>query len=104
MRKIMGILLLASISLMATSGESLYKKRCSLCHGEKADKSPRKGIKPLAGRDVTELALTIRAYRDQDNEVGAYTMHKSSQIMKDSTSSLSRDGIVAIARYISGLK
>ena len=103
MKKIIIVLLLASISLMAADGAKLYEQRCASCHGEKAEKSPRNGP-ALAGMDVTELALTIRGYRDQDERVGAYTMHKSSQMMKDSTSSLTRDGIVAIAKYISGLK
>ncbi|WP_324171691.1 c-type cytochrome [Sulfurimonas sp.] len=104
MKKILLIVVLASISLMAADGAKLYKQRCALCHGDKALKSPLKGVPILAGRDVTELALTIRAYRDQDERIGTYTMHKSSQVMKDSTSSLSRDKIVAIAKYISELK
>ncbi|EQB38753.1 hypothetical protein M947_08620 [Sulfurimonas hongkongensis] len=104
MKKILIVLLLASISLMATDGEKLYKQRCALCHGEKAQKNPREGVPALAGKDATVLALTIRAYRDQDSRIGAYTMHKSSQVMEDSTSGLTRDMIVAIAKYISGLK
>ena len=104
MKKTIIVLLLASMSLMAMSGEKLYKQRCASCHGDKAQESPKKGVPVLAGRDVTELALTIRAYRDQDERVGTYTMHKDSRIMYDATSSLSRDKIVALAKYISGLK
>ena len=105
MKKILLLsVLLASVSLMAASGEQIYKKRCASCHGNKAQKSPHTGVPALAGRDVTELALTIRAYRDQDQRVGTYTMHKDSRIMYDATSSLSRDKIVALAKYISGLK
>ncbi|MCD6190267.1 MAG: c-type cytochrome [Sulfurimonas sp.] len=104
MKKMMIVLLLASMSLMAASGEKLYKQKCAMCHGDKAQESPKEGIPSLAGRDVTELALTIRAYRDQDERVGTYTMHKDSRIMYDATSSLSRDKIVALAKYISGLK
>ena len=103
MKKIMIVLLLASMSLMAADGAKLYEKHCAACHGEKAQKSPHSGPS-LAGMDATELALTIRGYRDQDERVGAYTMHKSSQMMKDSTSSLNRDMIVALAKYISELK
>ena len=103
MKKILFTILLASVSLMAADGAKLYKQRCALCHGQKAEKSPRDGVPILAGRNVTELALTIRAYRDQDERVGTYTMHKNSQIMYDATSSLSRDKIVALAKYISGL-
>ena len=104
MKKIMIMLLLASMSLMAADGAKLYEQRCALCHGEKAQKNPLKGVPALAGMDATVLALTIRGYRDQDERVGAYTMHKSSQIMEDSTSGLTRDMIVAIAKYISELK
>jgi len=103
MKKIMMVLLLASMSLMAANGAKLYQQRCSKCHGADAKKSPLKGVASLAGRDVTELALTIRSYRDQDENIGTYTMHKSSQVMKESTSSLTRDQIVAIAKYVSGL-
>jgi len=103
MKKIIIVLLLANISLLAANGAKLYKQRCSLCHGENAQESPRTRVPALAGRDVTELALTIRAYRDQDERVGAYSNHKTSQVMKDATSSLSRDQIVALAKYINGL-
>ncbi|MDD2449579.1 MAG: c-type cytochrome [Sulfurimonas sp.] len=104
MKKIIIVLLLASMGLMAADGAKLYKQRCSLCHGENAQKNPLEGVPALAGMDATVLALTIRAYRDQDSRVGAYTMHKTSQLMKDSTSGLTRDMIVAIAKYVSGLK
>ena len=104
MKKIIIVLILASMSLMAANGAKLYQQRCAKCHGADAKKSPLKGVASLANRDVTELALTIRAYRDQDESIGAYSMHKSSQVMKESTSSLTRDQIVAIAKYISGLK
>jgi cytochrome c553 len=104
MKKIVMVLLLVSVSLMAIDGGKLYKQRCALCHGDKAQESPKNGVPALAGRDVSELALTIRAYRDQDERVGTYTMHKDSRIMYDATSSLSRDKIVALAKYISGLQ
>ena len=117
MRNIIIIALLTSVSLMAADnvktnksgvssavdGAVIYKKRCAKCHGEKATNSPEKGVAALAGMDATRLALRIRGYRDQDNDVGSYTMHKSSQVMKESTVSLSREQIVALAKYISSL-
>ena len=54
MKKIIIVLLLASVSLMAISGEKLYKQKCASCHGDKAQEQAQKGIRPLAGRDVTE--------------------------------------------------
>ena len=93
-----------SFSSKSVDGAAIYKQRCSTCHGEKATKSPEAKVPALAGRDATRLALRIRAYRDQDSEVGSYTMHKSSRVMYDSTDDLSREQIVALAKYISGLK
>ena len=120
MKNIIIAALLASSSLMAAesvqanksgsfsstgiNGAKIYKQRCAVCHGEKATKSPEKGVAALAGMDATRLALRIRSYRDQDNEVGSYTVHKNSRVMYDSTDDLSREQIVALAKYISGLK
>ena len=118
MRNIIIATLLVSGSLMAADsiqasktggfaefidGAAFYKQHCSKCHGEKGEKSPE-GSAPLAGRDPTILALTIRAYRDQNNELGAYTMHKSSQLMYDSTDDISDKHIGALAKYISSLQ
>ncbi len=120
MKSIIIAALLASSSLMAADsvkadnsgsfttkdidGAAIYKKHCIVCHGEKAEKSPEAGIAPLAGRDATRLALTIRAYRDQDKGIGTYTMHKSSELMKNQTSILSDRQIGALAKYISTLQ
>ncbi len=101
--------LLAGASLMASEGvkvdgAKIYQQNCAVCHGEGGKKVPKGGVGILAGKDATKLARSIRAYRDQDNEVGAYTMHKSSQVMKQATDDLSREQIVALATYISALK
>jgi len=92
-----------SFSSKDIDAAAIYKQRCATCHGEKATKSPETGVAALAGMDATRLALRIRAYRDQDNDVGSYTMHKNSRVMKDSTDDLSREQIVALAKYISSL-
>ncbi len=93
-----------SFSSSEVDGAGLYKQGCAVCHGKTAEKSPEKGVAALAGRDATRLALTIRAYRDQDNDIGTYTMHKSSEVMKNSTVKLSDRQISALAKYISSLK
>ena len=118
MKNIIIATLLASGSLMAADsvqasktggfatsidGAAFYKQHCSKCHGDRGEKSPE-GTAPLAGRDATILALTIRSYRDQSKEIGAYTMHKSSQLMYDSTDDLSDRHIGSLAKYISGLQ
>jgi len=93
-----------SFSSKSIDGAALYKQSCAVCHGETATKSPETGVPALAGRDATRLALRIRAYRDQDNEVGTYTMHKTSDVMKNSTVKLSDRQIGALAKYISSLQ
>jgi cytochrome c553 len=118
MRNIIIATLLLSGSLMAADsaqakstggfaesidGAAFYKQHCSNCHGDRGEKSPERTA-PLAGRDATVLALTIRAYRDQSNDIGSYTMHKSSRLMYDSTDDLSDRHISALAKYISGLQ
>ena len=95
---------LGSFSDNAKDGAALYKQNCAKCHGEKATESPKSGIPALAGRDATRLALAIRAYRDQDNDIGTYTMHKNSEVMKNQTVRLSDRQISALAKYISSLK
>ncbi|CAA6815533.1 MAG: Unknown protein [uncultured Sulfurovum sp.] len=90
--------------LQNIDGKSLYIKRCALCHGKNAQKSPLKGVPALAGRNATILARITLAYREQDNRHGvAYSVNRVSQVMKEATSSLSNQQISAIATYISGL-
>jgi cytochrome c553 len=93
-----------SFSSTDIDGAAIYKKRCSVCHGEKATKIPETGVAALAGMDATRLARRIRSYRDQDSEVGAYTMHRSSRVMYDSTDDISNEQISALAKYVSSLK
>ena len=120
MKNIVMITLLISVNLMAVNkvhanksdtfiftvadGAALYKKRCAICHGEKATKSLVSGVSTLAGMDATRLARMIRAYRDQDNDMGPYTINKNSQVMREATYSISNQQISAIATYLSGLK
>ena len=127
MKKIITIALLTSVSLLAVEsidtnksmmdvntststvsraidGAVFYKKRCSLCHGKEAKKTPLKGMISLAGTDASILARKIRAYRDQDEMYGiAHNVYENNQMMKDATYSLSDRHISAIAVYIRGL-
>ena len=111
MRNIIIAALLASGSLVAAEsvqagvdGEAFYKKRCSVCHGEKGKNVTLKGMKPLAGMDATSIARTVRAYRDQEERHGAYAIYETNQVMREATYSISNEQISAIATYLSGLK
>ena len=93
-----------SSSATEVDGVAFYKKRCSVCHGEKGEKTPLKGMKPLAGMDVGALARQVRAYRDQEERHGAYAIYETNQVMREATYSISNQQIDAIATYLSGLK
>ncbi len=114
------ILVLVSVGLMASEnnsasksgafsskqidGAGLYKQHCTVCHGEKAQKTPVENMVPIAGMDVTILARRTRAYRDQDENHGtAHSMYRENQVMKEATNSLSNQQIGAIAKHINGL-
>jgi len=95
---------LSTFASKKMDGKKLYQKRCALCHGKKAQKSPLRNTPPLAGRDASILARLTITYRDQDNRHGTeHTANRESQIMLEATSSLSNQHISAIATYISGL-
>jgi len=114
MKKIILLALFAGISLVAAeaksngfvpiNGAEIYQQYCVVCHGKEGKMIPTGASAALAGRDAEKLALTIRAYRDQDKSIGAFTMKKSSEIMKQATMELSDSQIGAVAKYISGLK
>lgn len=120
MKNIIIAVLLASTSVMAAEsvetnkavsasstgvdGAKFYKKRCSICHGEKGQKTPLRGMRPLASMEAGELARKVRAYRDQSERHGAYAIYEDSIVMEEATYSISNEQISAIATYLSGLK
>ena len=117
MKKMILAVLFASLSLIAADnlptkklsgwvpidGAKMYKQHCAVCHGEKGEKT-QLGLGPIAGMDTVILALEIREYRDQEHRTEAYAMRKYSQIMKEAAQNMSRDHIVAIAKYVNSLK
>jgi len=93
-----------AFSATGIDGAAFYKKRCSVCHGEKGEKAVLKGMVPIAGMEVGKLARTVRAYRDQEERHGAYAVYKTNEVMREATYSLSDAQISAIATHISGIK
>ena len=93
-----------SFSTTGVDGAVFYKKRCSVCHGEKGEKALFKGMIPIAGLEAGVLARKVRAYRDQEERHGAYAIYKTNEVMREETYSISNQQISAIAKYISALK
>ncbi|KYJ87133.1 c-type cytochrome [Sulfurovum riftiae] len=106
MKKVMLTAVLASVGLMtvgnaapAEDGAALYMKKCSICHGPNADKTPIKNMKPIAGMKAEKIARILKFYQD-DERIG----HGYSENMVNSTVFLSQKAIDKIASYVSSLK
>jgi cytochrome c553 len=112
MKKILFATLIASVSLMAAenvtpvantgdleAGAALYMKKCSICHGAEAKKTPIKGMSPIAGMKTTKLIKVLKHYQD-DDRIG----HGYSEEMVNSTVFLSQKAIDSIALYVNSLK
>ena len=106
MKRVIFTALLATVGLMAAEGVAatqdgavLYAKKCAICHGATADKTPIKNMVPIAGMDAGKLAKILKFYQD-DERIG----HGYSEEMVNSTVFLSQKAIDAIATYVSTLK
>ncbi len=111
MKKVIFVALLASASLMAAesaentvNGATRYMQKCSICHGAKADETPIKNMKPIAGMDAQKVASILVNYQNDASQDDARISHGYSEEMVNSTVYLSRKDIDAIATYVSSLK
>ncbi|WP_458700666.1 c-type cytochrome [Sulfurospirillum sp. 1307] len=98
MKKI--VLLLTTVfalTLMANDGASLYKK-CSACHGAKAEKKALNKSHVIQGWDKEKIVSALKGYKD-----GSYGGAMKG-LMKGQVSSYSDEDIQKVAEYISKLK
>ena len=98
MKKVVLSLVLATASLMAASGEELFKK-CVSCHGVNAEKPALGKSEVIAGWDKAKTVESLMGYR-------AGTLNKKGMgaMMKGQMATFSDADIDAIAEYISKLK
>jgi len=106
MKRMVFTVLLAGISFVTAEssvsikdGAALYIKKCAICHGANADKTPIKNMSPIAGMEAEKVAKILKFYQD-DERIG----HGYSSEMVNSTMFLSQKAIGAIASYVSSLK
>jgi len=111
MKKVIFVALLAGVSLLAAEsttntvdGATRYMQKCSVCHGAKADETPIKNMKPIAGMDAQKVASILVNYQNDASQDDQRIAHGYSQEMVNSTVYLSRKDIDAIAVYVSTLK
>jgi len=89
--------ILASSTLLAADGASIYKK-CAGCHGGKAEKAALGKSKIIANMSEDEISKALNGYKD-----GTYggTMKG---LMKGQVASLSKEDVSSLATYIASLK
>ena len=111
MKRIIFGLLLVSVSLIASGnsislekGAALYIKKCAICHGENADKTPIKNMKPIAGMEAEKVGRILVNYQNDITEDDLRISHGYNEIMVGATLYLSRKDIDNIAMYVSSLK
>jgi len=94
------ILLLTTVfalSLMANDGAGLYKK-CSACHGAKAEKKALNKSQVIQGWSKEQLVSSLKGYKD-----GTYGGAMKG-LMKGQVASYDDAKIEAVAEYITTLK
>ncbi|WP_372999269.1 hypothetical protein [Sulfurimonas sp.] len=100
MKKMLGLLVLSSLTLLAFESEEVYKN-CIMCHGKKADKKAISSSVKLALLSQESLAEKLKNIIDDSSSMSKiYTkMHKTK--LKDIQS---ENGVRKFANYIIGLK
>lgn len=84
-------------SLMAESGEALYKK-CAACHGLNGEKKALNKSKPLLGMDKVTIVGALKGYKD-----GSYGGAMKG-LMKGQVAGLSESDIKKVSEYITTFK
>ena len=87
-----------NLSLFATSGEAIYKK-CSACHGEKAEAKYANKVPALTSISKEDRIKALQGYKDGSNNT--FGMGK---VMQLHAKNLSNEDMAAVSEYIDSLK
>ena len=82
-----------------TQGESLYKKSCANCHGERAEKSSYLSARDLIKLPKEEIVSQLKNYRRDSGYGGSAGL-----VMRVQATMLSDSQIYDIVSYIESLK
>lgn len=85
-------------SLYAADGAEIYKK-CSACHGAKADKQYANKVPALASLSVEYKIKALEGYKD-----GSNNKYGMGSVMKSQVRNLSKEDMKAVSEYIQTLK
>ena len=93
----LGLMVLASTTLAASDGATLYKK-CAGCHGINAEKKALGKSQIINGWEKSKTVTALKGYKD-----GTYGSVMKG-VMKGQVASLNEDQINSLATYIGTLK
>ncbi|DAB33111.1 MAG TPA: cytochrome C [Sulfurospirillum sp. UBA11407] len=96
-KTLLALLFVATSSLFAADGATLYKK-CAVCHGAKAEKKALNKSQIIQGWSVDNLVASMKGY-----QAGTYGGALKGT-MKGQVANLKDEDIKALAEYIAGLK
>ncbi len=97
MKKLLVATCISAVSLLAADGAALYKK-CTSCHGVKAEKKALNKSQVIQGWDSAKVVDALKGYK-----AGTYGGAMKG-IMKGQVSKLSDADMKALGDYIHGLK
>lgn len=97
MKKITMVLLLAFSFGIASDGEALFKK-CTSCHGLKAEKKALGKSAVIQDWEIAKIKEALTGYKD-----GSYGGAMKA-VMKGQVASLSTEDIDTLATYVNSLK
>ena len=96
--RIAAAVLALNLSLFAASGEAIYKK-CSACHGEKAEVKYANKVPALTSIGKEDRIKALQGYKEGSNN--AFGMGK---VMHLHAKNLSDEDMAAVSEYIDSLK
>ncbi|WP_200762527.1 c-type cytochrome [Nitrosophilus alvini] len=86
-------------SLWAADGAKIFKKTCSVCHGDRAQKSSLKVSKIIAGWPAEKIVEKLKAYKS-----GKLNQYGFGNMMRNRATKLTDEEMMAVAKYIESLK
>jgi cytochrome c553 len=97
--------------LLAPQADKIYAKECAKCHGDdgKATSfsgSSRVSYAVIAGMDATSVAKELEEYKggEKSHDYRLHNKYGYGSIMRSATKDLSWEELVAVAKYVNGLK
>ncbi len=96
-KSLIGIMFVASVSLLASEGADIFKK-CASCHGKNAEQSALGASKIIAGWSEDKIVAALKGF-----ENGSYGGSMKG-VMRGQASKLTDKQKKSVAKYISRLK